>query len=309
MNTPRKLRVTLAADAHIDINHSKPEIPMFFLRRALSNAKKLKSDAFVILGDTTSHGIRANWDLTRSCFEKIKHCAEHILLVIGNHDCWGDGDDEYACCFAEYSAGCRDIAGISPDKPYFSAEIGGYRLICLGNESERGCDADITDTQLAWLSDELAEATEDGKPAFVFCHQSLNGRHGLPRTWEEEEDPTLLPDEGGVGEASEKIEAILKSHKNVFYFSGHSHMGLAGEATRKEKGYSSFEEEDGLHLINLPSLACGNHGGEVNNVCVGMVLDVYEEKVVLRLRDFREGRYIQSVSVRDGKPYYEVFLT
>ncbi len=306
MRKQLKLKVTLAADTHIDFRHPHPEFPMDRLTDAVRNAKRLKSDAFVVIGDVTSHGIRTNWDLARKCFEKVGDFATRTVLAIGNHDGWGEDDEGYDACFDEYVAACKDIAGDAPEKPYFSVCINGYTLICLGNESDRGCDADISEEQLAWLRAELDTATADGKPVFVFCHQSLNGRHGLPRTWEAEEDPNAAPDEGGIGAQSAAVEVILKSYRNVFYFSGHSHMGLCGEATKQEKGYSSFEEEDGLHLINLPSLACGNHCGENNAFGIGMVLLVYDDRVVIRPRDFTNGRYVDTVKIKDGKPYYEV---
>ncbi len=306
MRRQLRLKVTLAADTHIDHLHPHPEFPMNRLTDALRNAKRLDSDAFLVIGDVTSHGNRTNWDLARKCFARVGGFAGRNILAIGNHDGWGEDGEGYGACFREYVAACRDITGDAPEKPYFSVCINGYSLICLGNESDRGCDAYISEEQLAWLRAELETATADGMPAFVFCHQSLNGRHGLPRTWEEEEDPNASPEDGGIGAQSAAVDAILKAYRNVFYFSGHSHMGLCGEATKQEKGYASFEEEDGLHLINLPSLACGNHGGENNAFGVGMVLLVYDDCVVVRPRDFTNGRYIDTVSIRDGKPYYEV---
>ncbi len=306
MSRKPNLKVTIAADTHIDYRHPDPTLPVSRLCRAIRNAKHLHADAFVVVGDITSHGIRTNWDLARGCFDTVRYDAGKIVLALGNHDGWDEGDDGYRACFSEYTAACRDITGTAPAKPYFSVCVNGYSLICLGNESDRGCDADISDEQLAWLRTELETATADGKPAFVFCHQSLNGRHGLPRTWEAEEDPNASPEEGGIGAQSAAVEAILKSYRNVFYFSGHSHMGLCGEATRSEKGYASFETEGDLHLINLPSLACGNHCGEDNAFDIGMVLLVYDDSVVIKPRNFTGERYIQTVKIQDGKPYYAV---
>ncbi len=308
-NNTLLLRLTIAADAHLDIDHPNPRFPMDQLCHTLTDTKNLSAHAVVLVGDSTSHGIRENWDLARECFAEVPDCADHILLATGNHDFWCDVEKEYDTAYAEYTAACRDITGITPDKPYFSTVINGYRLICLGNECDRGCDAYISDTQLTWLQTELEKAAENGKPAFVFCHQSLNGRHGLPGTWEEEYDPTLPPDEGGLGAQSDAVEKILKSCSHVFYVSGHSHMGLCGEKTMAEKGYSSFETENSLHLVNLPSLACGNHCGEYNAFACGVVVDVYEDRVLLTPRNFAAGAYVTEINIKDGKPYYEVQLS
>ncbi len=305
MSKNLKLTATIVSDTHIDIKHPNPKIPMFFLCRSLKYAKKNKRDAFITIGDTTSRGAPENWNMTRECFKKFPNCAESIILTVGNHDCWSDGEDEYAAGIGEYFSACKDITGRNLKKPYFVTYIKGYSFICLGNESDMGCDADISDEQLVWLKNELEKATSDSKPAFVFCHQSLNGRHGLPRTWDKEEDPNASPDDGGIGSKSEEVAEILKSFKNVFYFSGHSHMGLSGKEMKKKEGYSTFECEDGLHLINLPSLSCGNHHGENNKQCIGIELEIYDNKVILRPTSYLFGRNIKSVKIKDGKPYYE----
>ncbi len=303
-----KLSATIVSDTHIDIKHPHPEIPMFNLCRALKFAKKNSADAFITVGDTTSRGTETNWNLTRKCFKKINYDPRKIILTIGNHDCWSDGKDEYGTGIGLYYSACKDIMGRKLEKPYFTTVINSYSFICLGNESDMGCDADISDTQLDWLRSELQKATAEGKPAFVFCHQSLNARHGLPRTWDKKEDPNRDIKEGGIGEKSEEVAEILKSFKNVFYFSGHSHMGIAGEKMKKTEGYSTFESEDEVHLINLPSLSCGNHHGESNKFGIGMQLEVYDDRVVIRPYNFVLHIPMKNVKIKDGKTYYEIKL-
>ncbi len=306
MNNEVKLVATIVSDTHIDIKHPQPKFPVLRLKKALKMSKKNKSDLFITVGDNTSRGAAVNWNMTRECFKKAKGCAPNIVLTVGNHDCWHD--ESYEAGIEEYYSACRDIMGRSIDRPYFSTVINGYSFISLGNESDAGCEANISDEQVAWLSTELEKATENGRPAFVFCHQSLNGRHGLPRTWDKDEDPNPDPNDGGVGEKSEEIAAILKSHKNVFYFSGHSHMGLAGEKKKKTEGYSSFECEDGLHLVNLPSLSCGNHHGEKNSMGITMKLEIYSDRVRITPQNSALGKNMKSVKIQNNKPYYEVKL-
>ncbi len=300
-----KLCAEIVSDVHLDIKHPTPKIPMQLFCRALRDSKKCNADALITVGDTTSRGERVNWNFARESFKKVPDCAKNIILTVGNHDCWSDGDDEYQSGINEYYSACRDLMNRDLKKPYFSTVINGYSFICMGNESDMGCDADISVSQLEWLKNELIFATKNGKPAFVFCHQSLNGRHGLPRTWDKEEDPNRSFDEGGIGKSSETVAEILKSFKNVFYFSGHSHMGLCGEKMQEKEGYSSFQNEDGLHLINLPSLCCGNHHGSRNGLGIGVQLEIYKDKVCIRPKDYKTGRFIKSVKIKDGKSCYE----
>ncbi len=300
-----KVVATIVSDVHLDIKHPFPQVPVSLFCRALKDAKKHGADALITVGDTTSRGNKVNWDFGRDALKKVPNCAENIILTVGNHDCWSDGEDEYASGINEYYSACKDIMGRELEKPYFTTYIKGYSFICMGNESDMGCDADISDAQLEWLKNELCKATKDDKPAFVFCHQSLNGRHGLPRTWDKEEKD-WKPEEGGIGAKSDDVAAILKSFENVFYFSGHSHMGLCGEEMQKKEGYASFQCEDGLHLINLPSLCCNNHHGEKNGLGIGVNLEIYDDRVCIRPKDYKSGRFIKSVKIKDGKPYYEV---
>ncbi len=299
-----KLCATIVSDTHIDEKHPVKIVPMYILMRALKGSKDSKSDAFITVGDTTSRGSRKNWDLARSCFKKVPDAAKKIILTIGNHDGWHD--DDFDAAINEYYSAYSDICKRDINTPYFSEVINGYYFICIGTDSDSGCEAALSDTQMEWFKAEMSKAGKTDKPIFVFCHQSLNQRHGLPRTWDRHEDPNRPLTDGGIGDRSDEIAEILKSYKNVFYFSGHSHMGLCGEDMKEKEGYSTFEEEDGVTLINLPSLSCGNHHGELQGLGIGLQLEIYENKVILRPKNFISGRFITKLNIKTKKPYYEV---
>ncbi len=302
-----RLCATIVSDTHIDEKHPVKIVPMYLLMAALKAAKKSRADAFITVGDTTSAGSPTNWSLARACFKKVPDAAKKIILTVGNHDGWND-EDNYEAAQAEYFSAYRDICKREINATYFSEVINGYYFISIGTDSDSGCAAAISDAQMDWFRTEMAKAGETQKPIFVLCHQSLNGRHGLPRTWDRREDPDRAPDEGGIGERSDEVAKILKSYKNVFYFSGHSHMGLCGEDMLKKEGYSTFENEDGVTLVNLPSLSCGNHHGELQGLGIGLQLEIYDTKVVLRPKNYISGKWIKKLHIKDGKPYYEVKL-
>ena len=296
-----KLVIAVTSDNHIDIRHPVPKVPMWFLTQSLKDsARSLRPvDVYLTIGDTTSRGSKENWDLAKRCFDKCRP-AKHVFLTVGNHDLWHD--DGFEAARRNYLDYSNRICGTDHTETWFSHTVNGYKLIFLGNTVDAGCEAHLGEAQLAWLQKELDEA--GGRPAFVFCHQSLNGRHGLPRTWDREESATD-PMEGGVGTESDRVAAILKAHQNVFYFSGHSHMGLCGEARKQAEGYASFEQEDGVTLVNLPSLACGNHHGDDRSMGIGALIEVYEDRVVIRPRNFARRTMNRSVTIKDGKPYWE----
>lgn len=301
-----KLCATIVSDTHIDEKHPIKILPMYHLIRSLKDAKKNGADAFITVGDTTSRGSSINWKMTRNCFKKVPDAAKKIILTIGNHDGWND--EGFDSAIKEYYSAYNDICSRKIDTPYFSEVINGYYFICIGTDSDSGCEAELSDIQMNWFRNKMKKAAETEKPIFVFCHQSLNQRHGLPRTWDRHEDPNRPLDDGGIGKRSDEVADILKQYKNVFYFSGHSHMGLCGEDMKKEEGYSSFEEEDGVTLINLPSLSCGNHHGEIQKTGIGLQLEIYEDKVILRPKNFISGKFITKLNIKNKKPYYEAML-
>lgn len=299
-----RLNCTIVSDTHIDIKHPFPWLPKWRLRQVLSDAKNSVSpvDLFMTVGDTTSRGSDINWEMTKECFEKVPNATKKVILPIGNHDGWND--DGFEAAKKNYLKYYNLICGDKIENTYFSKIVNGYYIICIGTDSDSGCEATLSDEQIEWFRNEMNEAGKSGKPIFVFCHQSLNQRHGLPVTWDKTGEYTDLSD-GGIGERSDVIEEILRSQKNVYYFSGHSHMGLCGEKTFKEKGYASIEVDNGLTLINLPSLACGNHHGENRAFCIGVQLEVYDDKVVIRPRSYKTRSWIKNVPIKDGKPYLE----
>ena len=302
-----RLNCTIVSDTHIDYTHRTPAYPQILLESAVIDAEEntVREDAFITIGDNTSNGIEKNWSMVAECYEGHDP-ADAILLAIGNHDTWGnDGNpSESFDLFYRYT---EKICGFKRDKAYFSHVIHGYHLIFLGSEKDAGCAAYISDEQIEWFQKEMEEAGKSGKPIFVFCHQALNGRHGLPRTWGYPEEPDLPLKEGGIGASSETVAAILKQYPNTYYFSGHSHMGLSGEGWKEIDGYSTFEIEDGLRMINFPTTACGNHHCEDASQGIGMQLEVYDDRVVLRPRNYYDHEWTKVV-IRDGKPYAEYML-
>ncbi len=239
-------------------------------------------DALVTLGDTTDHGEPDHWEMAEWIFMHHKP-AKELIFAIGNHDTWTHEEEcgrKFEDLFIEYS---EKICNRKLDKVYFYTEVKGYPFVSLGSESD--ClNADISDEQLKWFEETMEKAAATGKPIFVLCHQALNQTHGLPKTFDKDEDYKTM-DEGGIGDASDKVKAIMKKYKNVFYMSGHSHMGLNGKYTQKKKGYCTIEHDGSLHLFNLPCFMFWNHHG-IKWCGLGMQFEVYDDKVVVRPRSY-----------------------
>ena len=304
-----RLNAAITSDNHVDINAKSNKQRIKTIKKVLADVAKSESaiDTYITVGDTTSRGLTENWEIVKECFKDFT-AAKQIIFALGNHDSWSkDGFEGYADGIKNYYKYSAEICSNKIDKPYFTKIINGYHFIFLGSDGvpENEDCAFISEEQKAWFKAEMDAAAQSGKPVFVFCHQSVNTHHGLPKTWDEKEDPNALPEIGGIGKDSDDIENILKNYTNVFYFSGHSHMGLCGEKSAAENGFASFEKYDGVNYINLPCLTRPNHHGEDEKTGQGLMLEVYDGKVVIRPRNFRKKKMNKKTAIRSGKPYIE----
>ncbi len=279
------LRLNMAVLSDIHLRGDKDRIRK--LHNGLIDLEKAKTqnDVMVSVGDLTDHGEPEHWELAEEIFAEHKP-AKELFLVLGNHDTWTREESEQNSeeLFISYN---KKISGRETDKMYFSTEINGYTLIALASEGD-DCNADISDEQIKWLDETMEKAAESGKPIFVFCHQSLNVTHGLPYTWcrKWNDGDVLKPDEGGIGKSSDEILAILKKYKNVFYMSGHIHLGISGIRSFAKKGYASVENDGSLHKINLPCFMFLNHHGQFNSSGLGFQFEIYDDKVLMRPRSY-----------------------
>lgn len=306
-----KLNAAITSDNHLDINAKTNKERIRIIRKTLKDVQNSKApfDAYITVGDMTSRGLTENWEYVKKCFEG-RNPAKNILFALGNHDSWSkDGYKGYSDGIKNYYKYRKELCSVDGDTPYFSRVINGYHFIFLGSTEvpfDEDC-ASFNEAEIEWLKSELDSADNSDRPIFIFCHQSINNHHGLPRTWEEKEQDWPA-DVGGIGKDSDKVKEIISSHKNVFYFSGHSHMGLCGEKSAEKNGYASFENHDGVNYINLPCLTRPNHHGETEEPGWGCLLEVYGDRVLIRPRNFRKKKMNRKIAIQNGKPYLEIKL-
>ncbi len=233
-------------------------------------------DALFIVGDITENAHTIEKDLVLDCLSVIDN-VDVMLFATGNHDIRLQAYSLALSSFEEFCAAANDGENYTNGKMYYSYEINGYKFIVMGSTKAAFEEAVIGDEELAWVDSELAAATADGKPAFVILHQPLANTHGLPVTWGSGNNKTA----GSVGEDSDAIKEVLSKYENVFLITGHLHTGF---------GQYTYEEIGTIHGVNLPSI--GIDGADGLNIPAGMMLEVYENKVVFRARDFATGKYL-----------------
>ncbi len=274
-----KLNCSVISDIHMD-GTSLRSFMLSFGLYDMENADE-EIDLLVCSGDLTDHGEKEEWELLIDAFDDYTP-AENIILALGNHDTWTDAGCDVSKEF--FIEGNKAIADREIDNVYYSTKINGYTFIVMGSEGDHTY-ATISQAQIEWLDKEMEAAAEDGLPIFVISHWPINESHGLPETWGND-DPE--PDDGGFGDESAQIEAVLKKYKNVFLISGHLHNGSVNDSQEDVYNYVTFESDGSFHSVNLPSYMYLNARGRIANG-TGISFEVYDEEVVLRTRSYSAG--------------------
>lgn len=229
--------------------------------RILDDASKMEggNDAAVFLGDNTMNGQHIENLLFFGAVDTVKP-AEKIIVAAGNHDLSnGEGTyEEFKQRFLGYN-NAFFTDGIA--EPYFYNIVDGSYIICLSSEDATVDTMYLSDTQLEWLRGLLDEASAAGAPIFVMAHH--------PATYLEGRDVYDLVD-------------LLNDYDNLLYFCGHTH---------EEFSESSVYTVGGVNCINLPR--CTEYKSEGYDTGIGAQVEVYEDEVVVRIRDFYDGKWVE----------------
>ncbi len=263
-----KLNFSILSDSHIEANNfARYKVYTHCLQDVRKN--KSGNDAVIFLGDNTMNGQVLENTLFHGA-AKMLLPGQTILPVVGNHDI-GNGHGDYAKLQNRWYDYTRAFFGKDLAHPYYYEVIDGCYFIVLGMEEQLVYEMTVTDAQFAWLEDVLQKAAGSGKPVFVFSHYPAD----------EAQDES--------GKETDRLVNLLaeynKTH-DLFYFCGHTHMPLYL--------FWSFHDGDGFPEIYLPRLTelSGDNDDEVfRNTGIGIEVEVYENEVLVRGRDFYRGQW------------------
>lgn len=199
-----------------------------------------------------------------------------VYAIAGNHE--------------GYNSGILSILQTYTGKPlYYSFSHGDDVFIMVGVKSNTYGSL-FADGELTWLRDTL-EANRN-KRCFVFQHVFPLGGCG---------NALGLYTNGiwGGSEAAE-FEAILRMYPNVIFFHGHSHLRFE---LQEDDAEANYDHHFGCHSVHIPSLASPREGNSSNTGWVnvfadseGYIVDVYENGIHLRGRDFVKGEFLPIAS-------------
>lgn len=269
-----RLNASIVSDTHLDVQF---EPIGWFLGLGLQDMAHAKTpvDVVLVTGDLTNYGDEKSIDHFFDIMEN--NWTGNTVIAMGNHDIGHVEDKTHEEARQYFVKKYNEYAGLGIEKSYYSTMINGYRFIVMTDESDDSWDhPDLYEEQLAFLDAELAKSAAEDKPAFVVCHWPLAGTHGEEVAW----------DDGDIGEPySTQIQEIVEKYENVFFISGHIHIGLNGNFTREQFGVSSYDERNGVHYLNLPSYGLFSRYGTLLGGR-GYQMEVYDDYVMLRARNF-----------------------
>lgn len=254
----------------------------------LANASE-QIDALVMVGDITENGKGAEYQLILDYIAVAEDKIDNHIFSVGNHDVRLRAYSQVVDTFSEFCLAANDKLDINAlaykeGKLSYSYEVNGYSFVVLNTDKSVFEESYFSDECLAWFDGELANATKDGKPVFVILHQPLKETHQIWNSWN-----SAIPNAGTVGKQGDEIQAILNKYNNVFLITGHLHMGFDSEW--------SIHQIDNFWGVNVPGIGPNNTDGDYNGPGLSYMMEVYEDQVIFRARDFNLGKYVPEYDV------------
>lgn len=247
----------VVSDVHVESNF--PESYENF-SKVLSGIKAGEDiETVVFTGDNVMNG-QVIEDFLFYSAVRIMKPAKNNLVVVGNHDL-GNSDGDYEQLRKKFIANNALYLGNIITEDYYYRVIDGCYIIVLSSEDTTTWEFRMSEEQFAWLEDVLKEAKENDAPVFVFNH--------YPIRFLKDSDPSRLAD-------------LLKEYGCELFVHGHIHDDLDS---------ANFYNSYGVDCINLPRVT-EVHQYEAGD---GIVVEVYENEIVVRGRDFIKGEWIDGL--------------
>lgn len=279
----------------------------------LADEEKVKF--ICIAGDLTGQGTEAQ---LREYIELVNTSKSLCTNQIEIHDTTGNHDVEQGFATKEYlQSYANGVEPYASRELYYSFTQGNDLFIMFGMTGWPGKSYNTTgllfsDEQLDWLEQTLE--TNKNKRCFLFVHPpyftagTVNGKSVVTEVGSGSGVMIGLPAPTGTYISrwtADKFKTLLKTYTNVIYFHGHTHMEFFYQEDEPNINYclENFDDSSvqGIHSIHIPSLAVGRElnsagsgwgapvdirGGE------GYLVDVYENHIVLRGRDFVSDKFV-----------------
>lgn len=274
------------SDVHLGYNTSEEDFA-----RALTYFSNEEKVSFVgISGDLTAEATDEQYQLYKDIVEQ--YATIPVYEITGNHDTESYRGSNVSSFISEYIG----------NPIYYSFEHGGDLFIMLGIEQEKR-GAMLPEGSMQWLYETL-ESNRD-KRCFIFVHPYINNSSGDPSD--------LYGFDMWAYEEEEMFMSLLDHYSNVTLFHGHSHIEFALQNVAPE---TNIDTAHGYNSIHIPSISVPRTGeigsGEsvmfnyLTEESEGYVVDVYQNGIILRGRDFVGEKFLPIAHYKLSTPVKSV---
>lgn len=262
------------SDVHVQYDTAHEDF-----QRALEYLNDTEDVAFTcICGDLTVNGTDAELTTYKGYVDSYSPDTP-VYAVFGNHD--------------TYQGLYNNTAKYTGQPFNYTFAQGDDVFIMVGNIS--GYSGDIgtlfTRATFQWLYEQL-EANRN-KRCFLFQHILSAKGSG--------DGYNIYPHTKLSGTEATVFESLLRHYHNVIWFHGHSHMRFDLQGAGRDM--ANYDSVFGCHSIHIPSLSVprdvNSSGSGYETIYAdseGYVVDVYENGIHLRGRDFIRSEYMPIAS-------------
>ncbi len=274
----KELKFAVLGDVHGDVHK---------LQNAINDLRSINSsmDAMVLNGDNVDQGLKIQYDVLKNTLKQNSNILPKTIIEnIGNHDYFDyakgpntkDDVQKFINMYLDFS-GEKSV--------YHDIWIKGYHFISLGSESGNTkalgpVNAYLSEKQLGWLKERLAEKHEKGKPIFVFLHQHLS---------------TSIKGWRGV-EQRDELNKILSKYPEVVLFTSHTHVLLSVDNIEQNQPFT-IAHTGAVHYAILPE---GHNIKRLYNDSQGLYVEVEGNKIFIKGRDFVKRDWVFTKEISKG---------
>lgn len=260
------------SDVHITYTTAEAD-----LQKALIYLNETEDVAFIcICGDLTANGTQEELARYKAVIDAYSP-ETAVYAISGNHETYDDG-----------TADTEQLEPYTGQPLYYSFTHGNDVFIMVGCHS--GTAGEIfTIEELQWLYETLEE--NRNKRCFVFEHVFPWGDSGNAM------DAYAYGDLF-AGEKGDVFKSLMQHYKNTVFFHGHSHMKYYLQGVDPKANYNESLGYRSVHISSLtvPRDIVNGVLTDIYGESEGYVVDVYEQGIHLRGRDFLNGTFLPIAS-------------
>lgn len=277
--------VGLLSDIHIDGNgdgdNSDSGDSVADFQRALEYFNNTENVGFIaVCGDITYYGYEA--DYTKFNELVTQYSPNTVVKTIrGNHECYENGESNLNDSNTQYQT---NIGSLCYEFVY-NNDV--YLFVGMAQESKSN---PLNADEITFLKTKLASYRNQRVFLFMHYYYGETGNINSISTHGQ------ISDTAGTGK---QFIDLIKHYKNVIYFNGHTHLDFR---LQKYGANANIQKRTDTmcHRVHISSCSKPRTStdGTSSSATVdfegsqGYVMDVYENAIILRGRDFREGKFL-----------------